>query len=343
MRSASSTSWIRSTWPRNSSGVVGAVGLVLGVRLGAEGLAGDVEGDRDVRGLLVAQQVDQHRGEAVDRVGGLPGRGARSSPPAARRTPGRPASGRRAGAASGVARSRPGSLGRRPTSRSGPPAGPAEAGAGRPGQGAGQAGTAGPAGRPSPIGSAVASGAAQPRDRGDPPDHLRREAEPGEEPVGLAGGRRDRHDDRVDAELVGVSGRGGDQRPPRAALAVRPARPAGGSRTPRAGRAGRPRCRRRRRPRRRRRRSRRRATTTRCSGIGEHPLALEPEPVRPAARDPAAAHRPEVGHARRPTPPTRPRRPTTPYAPAPGTGTLSASPHQPPAELRRGRRPEYRR
>ena len=48
------------------------VRLVLGEPLGAERRAGDVERHREVRGLLVAQQVDQHRGEAVDRVGGLP-------------------------------------------------------------------------------------------------------------------------------------------------------------------------------------------------------------------------------------------------------------------------------
>ena len=48
-------------------------GLVLGVLLGAERVPGDVEGDRDVRGLLVAQHVDQHGGEAVDGVRHLPG------------------------------------------------------------------------------------------------------------------------------------------------------------------------------------------------------------------------------------------------------------------------------
>ncbi len=51
------------------------VRLVLGVGLGAEGLAGDVEGHRDVRGLLVAQQVDEHGGEPVHGVGELPGVG----------------------------------------------------------------------------------------------------------------------------------------------------------------------------------------------------------------------------------------------------------------------------
>ena len=47
---------------------LGPVGLVLGEDLAAEGLAADVEGDREVRGLLVAQDVDQHRREAVDGV-----------------------------------------------------------------------------------------------------------------------------------------------------------------------------------------------------------------------------------------------------------------------------------
>ncbi len=52
-----------------------AIGLVIGEGLAAEGLAGDVEGDGEVGGRLVAEQVDQHRGEAVDRVGVLPGAG----------------------------------------------------------------------------------------------------------------------------------------------------------------------------------------------------------------------------------------------------------------------------
>ena len=38
-------------------------------------IASVVEGDGEVRRLLVAQDVDQHRREAVDRVGRLPGRG----------------------------------------------------------------------------------------------------------------------------------------------------------------------------------------------------------------------------------------------------------------------------
>ena len=51
------------------------IGLVLGERVGAEAMPGDVEGDRDVARLLVAQQIDEHRGEAVDRVGRLAGGG----------------------------------------------------------------------------------------------------------------------------------------------------------------------------------------------------------------------------------------------------------------------------
>ena len=51
------------------------VGLVLGIPLGAEGLPRHVERRGDVGGLLVAQQVDQHGGEAVDRVGGQPALG----------------------------------------------------------------------------------------------------------------------------------------------------------------------------------------------------------------------------------------------------------------------------
>ena len=53
----------------------GAVGLVVGVLLQPERLPRHVEGDREVGRLLVAQHVDQHRGEAEDRVGVLPGRG----------------------------------------------------------------------------------------------------------------------------------------------------------------------------------------------------------------------------------------------------------------------------
>ncbi len=54
----------------------GPVGLVLRVALGAERLPRHVERRGDVRRRLVAQQVDQHRGEAVDRVGGQPAAGS---------------------------------------------------------------------------------------------------------------------------------------------------------------------------------------------------------------------------------------------------------------------------
>ena len=49
--------------------------LVLGVLLEAEGLARDVERRGDVARLLVTQQIDQHRGEAVHGVGGQPALG----------------------------------------------------------------------------------------------------------------------------------------------------------------------------------------------------------------------------------------------------------------------------
>ncbi len=51
----------------------GAAGLVLGVLLGAEGLARDVERHGDVSRVLVTQDVDEHRREAVDGVGVLAG------------------------------------------------------------------------------------------------------------------------------------------------------------------------------------------------------------------------------------------------------------------------------
>ena len=52
-----------------------ALGLVLGVLLEAERLPRLVEGDADVGRLLVAQHVDEHRGEPEDRVGVLTRRG----------------------------------------------------------------------------------------------------------------------------------------------------------------------------------------------------------------------------------------------------------------------------
>ena len=54
----------------------GPVGLVGRERLGPEGLPRDVERHRDVRRLLVAQQVDEHGREAVDGVRRLARRGA---------------------------------------------------------------------------------------------------------------------------------------------------------------------------------------------------------------------------------------------------------------------------
>ena len=54
---------------------LGPVGLVLGVDLGAEGLPGHVEGHAQVGRRLVAQHVDQHRGEAEHAVGVLAGLG----------------------------------------------------------------------------------------------------------------------------------------------------------------------------------------------------------------------------------------------------------------------------
>ena len=53
----------------------GPVRLVLGVDLRPEGLPGHVEGDSDVGRRLVAEHVDQHRGEPEDAVGVLTGDG----------------------------------------------------------------------------------------------------------------------------------------------------------------------------------------------------------------------------------------------------------------------------
>ncbi len=52
-----------------------AVGLVLDVLLVPEGRLAAVERHREMGRLLVAEHVDQHRGEPVDRVGRLPGHG----------------------------------------------------------------------------------------------------------------------------------------------------------------------------------------------------------------------------------------------------------------------------
>ena len=70
MPSAPRTSLVMSIWPRNSSGVADRPALYSGYFSEPERLPGHVERRRDVGGLLVAQQVDQHRGEPVDRVGG---------------------------------------------------------------------------------------------------------------------------------------------------------------------------------------------------------------------------------------------------------------------------------
>lgn len=48
-----------------------ASALVIRVLAGAERVPRDVEGDRDVGGLLVLQQIEEHGDEAVDRVGVL--------------------------------------------------------------------------------------------------------------------------------------------------------------------------------------------------------------------------------------------------------------------------------
>jgi hypothetical protein len=53
----------------------GPARLVLGVFVGAERLPGDIECRGDVGRLFIAQQVDQHRGKPVYRVGGQPALG----------------------------------------------------------------------------------------------------------------------------------------------------------------------------------------------------------------------------------------------------------------------------
>ena len=72
MPSASSTSKIRLSWLRKSSGRLPPVRLVLDVLLVPERRLAAVERHRDVRGLLVAQHVDEHGREAVHGVGRLP-------------------------------------------------------------------------------------------------------------------------------------------------------------------------------------------------------------------------------------------------------------------------------
>ena len=70
MSKASSSSSMRSNWMLRSSGICGAVGLVLGIVVVAEGAA-QVKGHGQVVGLFVAQHVEQHRGKAKDGVGQL--------------------------------------------------------------------------------------------------------------------------------------------------------------------------------------------------------------------------------------------------------------------------------
>ncbi len=48
--------------------------LVLGVTLGTKGLLRTVPGDCDGIGLLLTEQLDDHRGEAVHRIGHLTAR-----------------------------------------------------------------------------------------------------------------------------------------------------------------------------------------------------------------------------------------------------------------------------
>ena len=73
MRSASSTSRSSGSWPENSVGVAERPALYSGYSAGPEGLARHVEGHPDVGRRLVAQHVDQHRGEAVDGIRVLAG------------------------------------------------------------------------------------------------------------------------------------------------------------------------------------------------------------------------------------------------------------------------------
>ena len=83
-------------------GGLGPASLVVGVGVVPEVAARDVEAHRDVGWCLVAQDVDEHRREAVDGVGRLPVGGAEVLDRAGRRRRGRPVSARRAAAASGV-------------------------------------------------------------------------------------------------------------------------------------------------------------------------------------------------------------------------------------------------
>ena len=75
-------------------GGLGPARLVVGDHLVAEGRLGPVEGGDDLVGVVVLEQVDQHRREPVHGVGDLPGRRGHVGR-AGRRTPGRSESCRR--------------------------------------------------------------------------------------------------------------------------------------------------------------------------------------------------------------------------------------------------------
>ena len=75
IRSAASTSLISATWPENSCGEELRLALYSAYASLRKVCPGHVERHRHVRRLLVAQDVDEHRGEAVDGVGRLTGGG----------------------------------------------------------------------------------------------------------------------------------------------------------------------------------------------------------------------------------------------------------------------------
>ena len=302
----------------------------------------------DVGRLLVAQLVDQHRGEPVDRVGRDAHRGlevlhrqreerpvrqrmavqqqesgslghARSLGPPLRQIPGR-----RAGRRPAAGARRPA---RWPGERSGTPGQPVRRRRERGGAGqrAGQAGAAGPAGSARRIGSALAS--------------ARRSPATGAIRRITCGAKPSRAKNRLASRVVGATatttestpsssayaGRGGHQRPPGAALAVgrrdqqvahvhrrrveQAARGVGGEDGRADDGAGLVHAR----P---RRGAPGRPAPAR-TGPGTRPASC----ARPGGRAPARGR-----SCCRPTPPARPRRPTTPYAPAPGTGTLLPPP-----------------
>ena len=75
MRSASRTSSISGSWLLNSLGVLLRLALYSEYSSSRKVWRETSKATADVGGLLVAQHVDQHRGEAVDGVGVLTGRG----------------------------------------------------------------------------------------------------------------------------------------------------------------------------------------------------------------------------------------------------------------------------